>query len=62
VMFSDGVADAENEAEVLRSWLAEMSAGRSVQEIAENLLSFAAAVRGGRKDDMTAIVTRVAKG
>lgn len=62
VMFSDGVADAENEEEILRGQLVSMITGKNVQEAAENLLALAVAARGGKKDDMTAIVTRVVRG
>lgn len=62
VMFSDGVADAEGEEEALRSQLANVTAGRNVQEIAENLLALAITLRDGKKDDMTVVISRVTKG
>lgn len=60
VMFSDGVADAENDE--IYSEMIRLAKGRSVQEMAERLLMMAAAARGGAKDDMTVIVGRVVRG
>ena len=48
--------------ELLRKQILALSAGRSVQEIAENLLALASALRGGKIDDMTVVVTRVTVG
>ena len=62
VMFSDGAADAESESEELYPEMLRIAGGRSVQEMAEQLLTMAAAARGGAKDDMTVIVSRVIRG
>ena len=62
VMFSDGVADAENESDVFYTEMLRLAKGRSVQEMADQLLTMAAAVRGGARDDMTVITSRVVRG
>jgi stage II sporulation protein E len=62
VMFSDGVADAENGSDGLYAEMLRLSKGRSVQEMAEQLLTMAVAARNGAKDDMTVIAARVIRG
>ena len=62
LMFSDGVSDAEIDSDDVYRSIIRAAERRNVQEIAQTVLSLAVAARGGKKDDMTVIASRVVRG